>query len=236
MGFHTFSGLVRARVRVILKVLRTTKDYIELTKMANFTIVEAVGHLAMALVHVLSNDSVASQDLTIAGESVSEWKFDVFNDKFSYGDKAGISLAEFETLVSSITMEFPEDVRQAFLESSFSTGNGGGIHDFKFTKGETGSFTYVLLVTVQGNNTTDLDYCVYNLKYKLSPRVIKHTKTTEVLGITISKDVWKEEREISLSPKEQDSLRSCFLTKAVNGCKEKYAVVLDRSTQHRDEL
>ena len=209
--------------------------------MANFNIVEAVGHLAMVLVSALSSDNVTSQYVTAAKESVCERTLYIFNNTLYCGHKAGIGLAEFETLVSSIArrMEFSEGVRQAFLESALSKTNGEGIHDFKFTEGEIGSFTYVLLVTVkQDNNTIDLDYCVNNLKYKFPPRVIEHTKTTEVLGITISKEVWREMREIHLSLKEQDSLCSCFLTKAINGCKEKYTVVLERSTQHRatDEL
>ena len=203
--------------------------------------VAAMAHVAMVLVSTLSSDKVTSRDLAAAEESFRGLTFDVFNEKISCRVMTGIRLADFETLVNSIArrMGFPDGVREAILESKYAEVNDEVKYEFKFAKGETGSFTYGSIATVRPDDATiNLAYSVYNLEYKLSPQVIEHTKKKKFLGFTTSNEVWREKRERNLSVKEQDWLRIYFLNKAVKGFKEYYAGLLEGSTQHHvtDEL
>ena len=196
----------------------------------------AMARVAMVLVSTFSSDKITSRDLTAAEESVRGLTFDVFNEKTSCRVMTGIRLADFETLVNRIARRFgfPDDIREAILESELANVNTEIIRDFKFTKGETGSFTYGSIVTVKPDDATiNLAYSVYNLEFKLSPQVIEHTKKKKFLGFTTGKKVWRETRERNLSVKEQDWLRIYFLNKAVKGFKEDYAGLLEASTQHR---
>ena len=196
----------------------------------------AMARVAMVLVSTFSSDKITSRDLTAAEESVRGLTFDVFNEKTSCRVMTGIRLADFETLVNRIARRFgfPDDIREAILESELANVNTEIIRDFKFTKGETGSFTYGSIATVKPDNATiNLAYSVYNLEFKLSPQVIEHTRRKRFLGFTTGKRVWRETRERNLSVKEQDWLRIYFLNKAVKGFKEDYAGLLEASTQHR---
>lgn len=204
--------------------------------------VAAMARVAMVLVSTFSRDKVTSKDLTAAEESVRGLTFDVFNEKTSCRVMTGIRLADFEPLVNSIAerMGFPDDVRKAILESKFAEVNNEVIYDFRFTKGETGRFTYGRIATLKPDDATiNLAYSVYNLEFKLSPQVIEHTKRKKFLGFTTGKKVWRETRERNLSAKEQDWLRIYFLNKAVKGFKEEYAYLLEESAKKHhvtDEL
>ena len=197
--------------------------------------VAAMARVAMVLVSTLSSDKVTSRDLTAAEESVRGLTFDVFNGKVSCGVKTGARLADFETLVNSIArrMEFPEFIRQAMLEGKSLETNYEVVQEFRFTKGETGGFTYVVIATFKPDDATiNLAYSVYDLEFKLSPHVIEHVKKKKFLVFTYGKKVWRETREINLSIKEQDWLRIYFLNKAIKGFKKQYAGLLEGSTQH----
>ena len=190
--------------------------------------------VAMALVSALSSDKVTSRDLTAAEESVRGLMFKVFNEKVSCGVKIGAKPADFETLVNSIArrMEFPEIIRQAMLEGKSLEKNDEAVQEFRFTKGETGGFTYVVIATFKPDDATiNLAYSAYDLEFELSPHVIEHVKKRKFLGFTIGKKVWRETREIDLSIKEKDWLRIYFLNKAVKGFKEQYADLLEGPTQ-----
>ena len=201
---------------------------------------EAMARVAMVLVSTLSRDKITSRDLTAAEESVRGLTFDVFNEKTTCRVMTGIKLDDFETLINSIArrLGFPDDIRQAILESKFAEVNNEVIVDFKFTKGETGSFTYGRIATVKPDGATiNLAYSVYHLEFKLSPQVMEYTKKKKFLGFTTGKKVWRETRERNLSAKEQDWLRIYFLNKAVKGFKEEYAGLLEESSHHvTDEL
>ena len=200
----------------------------------------AMAHVAMVLVSALSRDKITSRDLTAAEESVRGLTFDVFNEKTSCRVVTEIKLDDFETLINSIArrLGIPDDVRQAILESKLAAVNNEVIVDFRFTKGETGSFTYGRIATVKPDSTTiNLAYSVYHLEFKLSPQVIEHTKKKKFLGFTTGKKVWRETRERNLSTKEQDWLRIYFMNKAVKVFKEEYAGLLEGSSHHvTDEL
>ena len=190
--------------------------------------------VAMVLVSTLSSDKVTSRDLTAAEESVRGLTFKVFNEKVSCGVKTGAKLVDFETLVNSIArrMEFPEFIRQAMLEGKSLEKNYEAVQEFRFTKGETGGFAYVVIATIKPDDATiNLAYSVYDLEFEFSPHVIEHVKTRKFLGFTIGEKVWRETREIDLSIKEQDWLRIYFLSKAVKGFKEQYADLLEGPTQ-----
>ena len=203
--------------------------------------VAAMARVAMVLVSAFSRDKVTSKDLTAAEESVRGLTFDLFNEKTSCRVMTGIKLDDFETLINSIArrLEIPDNIRLAILESKLAKVNTEVTIDFKFAKGETGSFTYGRIATDKPDDTTiNLAYSVYHLEFKLSPQVIEHTKKKKFLGFTTGKKVWRETRERDISVKEQDRLRIYFLNKAVKGFKEEYAGLLEGpGRQHAtDEL
>ena len=199
-----------------------------------------MARVAMVLVSVLSKDKVTSRDLTAAEESVRGLTFDVFNEKTSCKVMIGIELDDFETLINSIArrLGIPDNVRQSILENKLAKVNEEVTVDFRFTKGETGSFTYGRIATVKPDRATiNLAYSVYHLEFKLSPQVMEYTKKKKFLGFTTGKKVWRETRERNLSAKEQDWLRLYFMNKAVKGFKEEYAGLLEGSSHHvTDEL
>ena len=200
----------------------------------------AMARVAMVLVSAFSRDTITSRDLTAAEESVRGLTFDVFNEKTSCKVMIGIELDDFETLINSIArrLGIPDKIRQAILESRFQEVNNEVTVDFRFTKGETGSFTYGRIATVKPDDATiNLAYSIYHLEFKLSPQVTEHTKKKKFLGFTTGKKVWRETRERNLSTKEQDWLRIYFMNKAVKVFKEEYAGLLEGSSHHvTDEL
>ena len=203
--------------------------------------VPAMVRMAMVFVSAVSRDEFTSKDLTAAEESIRGLTFDLFNEKTSSRVMTGIKLDDYETLINSFARrhEIPDDIRLAILESKFAEVSVEVTMDFKFAKGETGSFTYVRIATVKPDNTTiDLAYSVYHLEFKLSPQEIEHTERRKFLGFTIGKKVWRETRERNLSEKEQDRLRIYFQNKAVKGFKEEYAGLLEGTGRQNasDEL
>ena len=191
----------------------------------------AMGRMAMNFMDTFSGDT-ASKDLTAAEESVRGLTFDVFNENTSCRVMTGIKLDGFETLINNIArhLGIPDDIRDAILESNFAEVNSEVTIDFCFAKGETGNFTYGRTATVKPDDTTiNLAYSVYHLEFKLSPQVIEHTKKKKFLGFTTGKKVWRETRGRNLTVKEQDHLRTYFKKKTMDGFKEEYADLLERS-------
>ena len=197
--------------------------------------------MAMVLVSAFSKDKITSKDLTAADEAVRGLTFDLFNEDISSRVMTGIKLDDFEPLVNSIAkrMGLPENIRLAILESKLAATNQEVVTNFRFAKGETGSFTYGRIVTMKPEESTiDLAYSVYHLDFKLSPQVIEHTKTKKFLGFTTSKKVWRETRERNLSTREEEHLSLYFMDKAIKGFKRDHAHLLDGpGNQHMvDEL
>ena len=206
------------------------------------TDVAAMAKVAMVLVSAFSKDKVTSKDLTAADEAVRGLTFDLFNEHVSSRVMTGIELADFETLINSIAkrLKIPDDIRLAILEGKLAATNQEVVTNFRFAKGETGSFTYGRIVTVKPNKSTiNLAYSMYHLDFKLSPQVIEHTKKKRgFLGLTRSKKVWRETRERNLSTKEQEHLSLYFMDKAIKGFKRDHSHLLDGpGNQHLvDEL
>ena len=200
----------------------------------------AMGRMAMDFMDTFSGDK-ASENLTAAEESIRGLTFDVFNENTSCKVMTGIKLDGFETLINSTVrhLGIPDDIRDAILESKLATVNNKVTIDFCFAKGETGNFTFGRIATVKPDDTTiNLAYSVYHLEFKLSPQGTEHTKKRKFLAFTTGKKVWRERRERSLSVKEQDHLRTYFKKKIMDGFKEEYADLLERSSRQMplDEL
>ena len=198
--------------------------------------VAAMAHVAMVLVSAFSRD-IANSNLTAAEEYVRSLKFDVLNEIIVCDIMTGTTLADFETVVNSISgllspIGFPDYVYQSIVGGKFAEVNEELIRDFRYSKGEAGHFMYGRFATVKPDDATiNLAYSVYDLEFEFSPHVIEHVKTRKFLGFTIGEKVWRETREIDLSIKEQDWLRIYFLSKAVKGFKEQYADLLEGPTQ-----
>lgn len=205
--------------------------------------VAAMTHVAMVLVSAFSRD-IATSNLTAAEEYVRGLKFDVFNEIIFCDLITGIRLADFETVVNSISgllspIGFPDHVHQAILDSKHAEVNDEEICDFSFPKGEAGHFTYGRFATVKPNGATiNLAYSVYHLEFKLSPQVIEDTRKNEFLGFTTGMKVWRETRDKNAngSANGSDWLRIYFLNKTVKSFTKEYAHLLEGSSYCTGEL
>ena len=198
--------------------------------------VAAMAHVAMVLVSAFSRD-IANSNLTAAEEYVRSLKFDVLNEIIVCDIMTGTTLADFETVVNSISgllspIGFPDYVYQSIVGGKFAEVNEELIRDFRYSKGEAGHFMYGRFATVKPDDATiNLAYSVYHLEFKLPPQVIEDTRKNKFLGFTNGTEVWRETRDRNFSANEQDWLRIYFLNKAVKSFKEEYASLLEGSTQ-----
>ena len=185
--------------------------------------------VAKILVSAFSQDEETTKDLTAAEETVRGLTFDEFNEVVDCKVMTGIKLDDFETVVNSITsrLRVPDNIRKSILENKYADVALQVTIDFKFKIGETGAFTYGRIVTVKPDDSKiNLAYSVYQLGFKLSPRVIEHKKKKKFLGFTTGTKVWREIKERNLSEKEQDYMRAYFMKKAIKGFKREYSALL----------
>ena len=84
------------------------------------------------------------------------------------------------------------------------------IMDFKFKKGDDDKFGYVRMYTRKSQNgEVDIAIAMYNLDFKLSPKIVQYEKTTTFLGCYwINKDV--ETRKCEFITATRCSLASIF--------------------------
>ena len=89
------------------------------------------------------------------------------------------------------------------------------IMDFKFKKGDDDKFGYGRMYTRKSQNgEVDIAIAMYNLDFKLSPKIVQYEKTTTFLGfVTGSTKMWKRE-SASLSLRQDAVLQAYFLRKS----------------------
>ena len=191
--------------------------------------------VAKVLVSAFSRDEETTKDLTAAEETVRGLTFDEFNEMVDCKVMTGIKLDDFNTVVNSITnrLGIPDKIRRSILENKYADVTHQVVIDFKFKIGETGAFTYGRIATYKPDDRTiNLAYSVYQLGFKLSPRVIEHKKKKKFLGFTTGTKVWREIKERNLSEKEADYMQAYFMRKAIQGFKREYSRLL----AEKDEL
>ena len=188
-------------------------------------------NVAQALVKLFSGDEETLKDITAAEELVRGLTFDVFNEKVSCKVMKGIALSEFVRVVESFAARFaiPDEIKSGLLDGQYAEENYEIVIDFKFSKGELGGFTYGRIATIKHGEKIDMAYSVYFLEFKLSPRVIEHTKKKKFCGFTTGKKVWRESHERNLSIKDRDELQSYFKKKAIEGFKQEYKGMITAS-------
>lgn len=143
-----------------------------------------------------------------------------------------IELDNFETLINSIArlMGLPDDIREAILEGKLVKVNDETVTDFRFKKGETGSFSYMgalLLLSQTGLQSTWLTPSTIFSSSFLLRRLHEHTKKKKFLGFTTGKKVRREINERNLSTEEQERLCQNFMNKDIKGFKGEYAHLLE---------
>ena len=185
------------------------------------------------LVNVLTTDEESAKDLTAAEETVRGLTFDKFNEKVSCKVMKGIELRDFDTVIERIAkrLQIPDDIKESILDGKYAEENYEIVLDFKFSKGEDGGFTYGRIATIKRpGNVIDAAYSVYNLVFKLSPKVVEHVKKQKFLGFTLREQKWKENIDRNLSEREQDHMRAYFLRKAIDGFRKEYAGLIKADT------
>ena len=186
--------------------------------------VQAGVSVANAMIKLFSTEKERTRDITAAEEAIRGTTFDLFHEKVSSKLLLGIKLTDFEDVIDRIAkrLGLPNDIKDSILDGKFAAVNQEIIKEFKFTKGDTGDFLFGRVATVRTEeNTIDLAYAIYTLKFKLSPRVIEHTKTKKFLWMR-KKKVWRETQERNLSIKEKEDLEEYFKKKAIDGFSENY--------------
>ena len=185
--------------------------------------------VANTLVKMLTTEEENAKDLTAAEETVRGLTFDKFNEKVSCKVLKGIQLGDFDTVIERVAkrLQIPDDIKESILDGKYAEENYEIVLDFKFSKGEDGGFTYGRIATIKRpGNVIDAAYSVYNLVFKLSPKVVEHVKKKKFLGFTYGKKKWRENIDRNLSEREQDHMRAYFLRKAINGFRREYAYLI----------
>ena len=185
--------------------------------------VQAGVSVANAMIKLFSTEKERTRDITAAEEAIRGTTFDLFHEKVSTKLLSGIKLPDFENVIDRIAkrLGLPNDIKDSILDGKFAAVNQEIIKEFKFTKGDTGDFLFGRVATVRTENTIDLAYAIYTLKFKLSSRVIEHT-TTKIFLWMRKKKVWRETQERNLSIKEKEDLEEYFKKKVIDGFSENF--------------
>ena len=191
---------------------------------------------ALSVVNTMVNAFTTDEETTeyrLAEETVRGLTFDKFNETVSCKVLKGIELCNFHTVIDGIAKRFqiPDDIKGSILTGMYAQENYEVILDFKFSKGEVGGFIYGRFATIKRpGNVIDAAYSVYNLVFKLSPRVVEKVKEKKFLGYTLKKEKWERNIDRDLSEREQDHMRVYFLRKAIDGFRREYAGLIKGDT------
>ncbi|XP_015776723.1 PREDICTED: uncharacterized protein LOC107354746 [Acropora digitifera] len=190
---------------------------------------------AKMLLESFTSEEITETDLTAAEELGRGFTFDKYEEKFVTQVSERIKLTDFATLVRRISTRnsIPDKIQDEILIGQCCGVNERRIREFKFQKGETGSFIYCRAATVKREDSTiDLAFVFFHLQFKLPPRRIEEQHSRTILGlipIGSRTDVRFEER--NLSEKEQELITIFFRAKALKGFKQEYPALANERTE-----
>ena len=133
----------------------------------------------------------------------------------------GIELSAYDQVIEIVasSLKLPPHIKSQLLVGKHLKLNVQVIKDFKFKKGDDGSFVYGRMVTYKSqNDQVDIALAMYDLTFKLSPLRIEHKKAKLFLGFFDigETEVWTDETARSLSMQRDGALRAYFLKQALN--------------------
>ena len=169
-----------------------------------------------ALITSLSEDTETTTDLA---EPLEGLTFDTFKESAFIQEMNGIELSAYDKVFEIIasTLQLPDHIKSQLLAGKYIKVNMQEIMDFKFKKGDDGKFAYGRMYTRKSQNgEVDIAIAMYNLDFKLSPKIVQYEKKTTFLGfVTGSTKMWKRE-SASLSLRQDAVLQAYFLRRALN--------------------
>lgn len=187
--------------------------------------------VATKFVEILSSDEEMIQDLSAAEEAVKGLPFDLFKEDVDCRVIQGIPDKNFEKMLDRFIARssLPEDIGSKLKDSLLDIlliekDIKEIVQRFQFEKGKTGSFVYGRVAVVRRGGFIDMAHSMYQLEFKLSPRVIEHKKKKKFLGfITYGTKTWRETQERELPTKDLKEFEAYFKNKAIAGFKKEYA-------------
>ena len=192
--------------------------------------------VAIALVRRLRKDEETTKDLTAVEEMVRGLTFDLYDEKVSLRVARGIPLKDYPTVIENFAKRFgiSADIKDSLLDASYSQSTDELVLNFKFKRGDTGSFVYGRIATTKDGDKIDMAYSLYTLDFKFSGKVIEHKYKTKLLEFTIDEGVWYDTEERNFGSKEQNDMREYFIRRAISEFRTRY---LTNDSQHvHDEL
>ena len=99
--------------------------------------------------------------------------------------------------------------------------------NFKFKKGETKTYVYGRVATMKRDEEMDVAFSLYTLDFKLSPKVIEHTRQKKFLWFTTGTKVWHETVNRNLDLSEKDKLQDHRRRKAITKFRSEYAYLVE---------
>lgn len=188
------------------------------------------------LVGLLRKDEEKTKDLTAAEEFFRGLTFDLYDEKISCRVARGVLLKDFPTVIENFAQRFgiPDGVKHSLLDAQYSSNMAEWVRNFKFQKGQTGSYVYGRIATTKDGDKIDLAYSVFTFNFKISDKVIEHMHEEKLLWFTIGKRVWYDTEERNLGSEEQDELQSYLMMKAITEFRSQYPGVTEAS-QYCDE-
>lgn len=190
---------------------------------------------AKILLKSLTSEEITETDLTAAEELGCGFTCDKYKEEIVTQVSEKIKLTDFATLVRRIAARngIPAKIQDGILAGQHCGVNERRISEFKFQKGETGSFVYGRTATVKREDSTiDLAFVLFHLEFKLSPRRIEERHREAILGIIPNGSytvVRFEER--NLSEKEQEHITIFFRAKALKGFMQEYPALANERTE-----
>ena len=221
---------MKTHFALVSVVISLTLNFLHCNGQGNYAHM-AVG-VAKAMVGLFTKDQEETRDLTEADELVRGLTFDLYDEKISCRVMEGILLKDYPTVIENFARRFsiPEDVKNSLLDAQYSDNLVEVIQNFKFQKGETGTYVYGRVVTKRRGDKIDMASSVYTLDFKLSPKVIEHKKKKKFLWFTTGTKVWRETQERNLSLKEKDKLQEHLKIKAILKFRSEFANLVEATS------
>lgn len=187
------------------------------------------------LLESFTSEEITETDLTAAEELVRGLTFDRNNERIIIKECRKIKLTDFATFVSRIATRYqiPADIQEEILDGQYCEVNKVRIHEFKFQRGETGSFLYGRTATVKCEDSTiDLAFVLFHLEFKLSPSRIEEQHREAILGlIPFGSHTVVRFEERNLSEREEEQISIFFRAKVLEGFKQEYPALANERTE-----
>ena len=180
--------------------------------------------VAKALVGAIGSE-ITVNDVTAANEAVFGHEFDKFEEKHTDLILTGITLDEFEKTVRQIASatSLPDTFVQKILLSKDAESNEVHQNEFDFNVGTVSNVWYCIATTAKvGADKIDFAIAFYNLKFKISDRVIQHRETKRLLGIELWTNSWTTHEPRKLNARDQNLFMKYMQVKAGQGFVRKY--------------